>query len=175
MARRGGRARPWQKAAPVDIDVGGPLARSSDDVALARSGMAGPDAIDAGGWQLRLRAPRHTRVRAFRVALMLEAPGFPVDRDVGDRLAALGEFLRRQKARVDERARPAIDTAEAWRVYVRLLRAATSDRQTDADFEKNEDIAHALSPDAESYSARATRAAASSHRDWLAASEARHR
>src|SRR5882724_2858197 len=172
---RTGQALPWQKAAPVDIDVVGPLARSSDDLALALSVMAGPDAIDAAGWQLRLRAPRHTRLRDFRVALMLDAPGFPVDRDVRDRLAALGEFLRRQKAKVDERARPAIDTAEAWRVYVRLLRAATSDRQTDADFEKNEDIAHSLSPDDESYYARATRAAVSSHRDWLAASEARHR
>jgi amidase len=172
---RTGQALPWQKAAPVDIDVVGPLARSSDDLALALAVMAGPEAIDAAGWQLRLRAPRHTRLRDFRVALMLDAPGFPVDRDVRDRLAALGEFLRRQKAKVDERARPAIDTAEAWRVYVRLLRAATSDRQTDADFEKNEDIAGSLSPDDESYHARATRAAVSSHRDWLAASEARHR
>src|SRR5437763_12947281 len=172
---RAGQALPWQKAAPVDIDVVGPLARSSDDLALALWVMAGPDAIDAAGWHLRLRVPRHTRLRDFRVTLTLDAPGFPVDGDVRDRLAALGEFLRRQKAKVDERARPAIDTAEAWRAYVRLLRAATSDRHTDADFQNNEDIAHSLSPDDESYYARATRAAVSSHRDWLAASEARHR
>src|SRR5882672_9683326 len=172
---RTGQALPWQKAAPVDIDVVGPLARSADDLALALSVMAGPDDIEAAGWQLRLRAPRPTRLRDFRVALMLDAPGLPVDRDVRDRLAALGEFLRRQKAKVDERARPAIDIAEAWRVYVRLLRAATSDRQTDADFEKNVGIAHALSPSDESYYARATRAAVLSHRDWLTANESRHR
>src|SRR5438094_7414379 len=100
---RTGQALPWQKAAPVDIDVVGPLARSSDDLALALSVMAGPDAIDAAGWRLRLRAPKPTRLRDFRLALMLDAPGFPVDRDVRDRLAALGEFLRRQKAKVDER------------------------------------------------------------------------
>jgi amidase len=171
---RTGQALPWQTA-PVDIDVVGPLARSADDLALALSVMAGPDAIEAAGWQLRLRAPKQKRLRDFRVALMLDAPGFPVDRDVTDRLQALGDFLRRQKVKVDERARPALDTAEVWRVYVRLLRAATSDRQSDADFDKNFGIARSLAPDDESYYARAMRAAVLSHRDWLAANEARHR
>jgi amidase len=171
---RAGQALPWQKA-PVDIDVVGPLARSTDDLAIALSVMAGPDAIEAAGWQLRLRPPTHKRLRDFRVALMLDAPGFPVDRDVTDRLQALGEFLGRQKVKVDERARPAIDTAEAWDVYTRLLRSATSDRQSDADFEKNVGIARALAADDRSYYARATRGAVLSHRDWLAANEARHR
>jgi amidase len=171
---RTGQALPWQTAA-VDIDVVGPLARTAGDLALALSVMAGPDAIEAAGWQLRLRAPKQKRLRDFRVALMLDAPGFPVDRDVRDRLQALGDFLRRQKMKVDDRARPAIDTVEAWRVYTRLLRAATSDRQSDADFDKNLGIARALAPDDESYYARATRAAVLSHRDWLSANEARHR
>ena len=171
---RDGQALPWQTA-PVDIDVVGPLARSADDLAVALAIMAGPDAIEAAGWHLRLLPPRQTRLRDFKVALMLDAPGFPVDREVQDRLAALGDFLRRRKAKVDERARPAIDAAEAFRVYVRLLRAATSDRQSDADFARNVEIARALAPDDESYYARATRAAVLSHRDWLAANEARHR
>jgi len=171
---RAGQALPWQKA-PVDIDVVGPLARSADDLALALSAMAGPDPIEAAGWQLRLRPPRQKRLRDFKVALMHDAPGFPVDRDVRDRFQALADFLGRQKVKVDGRARPAIDTGEAWRVYVRLLRSATSDRQSDADFEKNLGIARALSPNDESYYARATRANVLSHRDWLAANEARHR
>jgi amidase len=172
---RTGQALPWQKAAPVDIDVVGPLARSAGDLELALSVLAGPDAVDAAGWQLRLRAPRGKRLRDFKVALMLDAPGFPTDRAVQERLQALGDFLGRQKAKVDDGARPAIDAAEAWRVYVRLLRAATSDRQTDADFEKNAALVRALSPGDESYHAQALRAAVLSHRDWLVASEARHR
>jgi amidase len=171
---RAGQALPWQRA-PVDIDVVGPLARSADDLALALSVMAGPDAIDAAGWQLRLKPARRKRLRDFRIAQMLEAPGFPVDRDVRDRLQALADFLRRQRVKVDEGARPAIDIAEAWRVYVRLLRAATSDRQSDADFDRNVAIARTLAPDDESYYARAVRASVLSHRDWLAANEARHR
>lgn len=172
---RTGQALPWQKAAPVDIDVVGPLARSADDLALALSVMAGPDRIEAAGWQLRLKSPRQKRLRDFKVALMLDAPEVAVDREVQDRLRALADFLRRQKVKVDERARPAIDTAESFAVYTRLLRSATSDRQSDADFERNAAIARALSPDDQSYHARATRAAVLSHRDWLAANETRHR
>ncbi len=171
---RDGQALPWQKAA-VDIDVVGPLARSADDLALALSVMAGPDAIEAAGWQLRLLPARQKRLSDFRVALMLDAPESPVDREVQDRLQALADFLGRQKARVDDRARPAVDAGEAFRVYTRLLRAATSDRQSDADFEKNAAIARGLSSDDESYRARATRGAVLTHRDWLAANEARHR
>src|SRR6266481_6075596 len=133
---RTGQALPWQTAA-VDIDVVGPLARSADDLALALSVMAGPDEIEAAGWQLRLTPPRQKRLRDFKVALMLEAPDIAVDREVQDRLQALADFLSRQKAKVDDRARPDIDTGEAFAVYTRLLRAATSDRQSDADFEQN--------------------------------------
>jgi amidase len=171
---RSGQALPWQTA-PVDIDVVGPLARSADDLALALSIMAGPDDVEAAGWQLRLRPPRPKRLRDFRVALMLQAPGIPVDREVQDRLQALGDFLGRRRAKVDDRARPDVDPREAFRIYVRLLRAATADRQSDADFDKNLAIARGLAPDDDSYYARAARAAVLSHRDWLAANEARHR
>ena len=171
---RTGQALPWQTAA-VDIDVVGPLARSADDLAVALSIMAGPDEIEAAGWQLRLTPPRQKRLRDFKVALMLDAPDVAVDREVQDRLRALGDCLGRQKAKVDERARPAIDPGEAFAVYTRLLRAATSDRQSDADFEQNTAIARGLAVSDQSYYARAMRAAVLSHRDWLAANETRHR
>jgi amidase len=171
---RTGQALPWQTAA-VDIDVVGPLGRSTDDLALALSVMAGPEAIETAGWQIRLTPARQKRLRDFKVALMLDAPGVAVDREVQDRLQALGDFLGRQKVRVDDRARPAIDTGEAFSVYTRLLRAATSDRQSDADFEQNVAIVRGLAVSDQSYYARATRAAVLSHRDWLAANETRHR
>jgi amidase len=174
LVPRAGQALPWQTA-PVDIDVVGPLARSTDDLEIALGVMAGPDEIEAAGWQLRLRPPRQKRLRDFKVALMLDAPGIDVDREVKQRLQALGDFLRRQKAKVDDRARPAIDAGEAFSVYTRLLRSATSDRQSDAEFETNTAIARTLAAGDESYFARATRAAVLSHRDWLAANEARHR
>src|SRR5437773_1638946 len=104
---RAGQALPWQ-GAPVDIDVVGPLARSTDDLALALSAMAGPDAIEAVGWQLRLKPPKQKRLRDFKVTLMLDAPGFPVDRQMQGRLQALADFLGRQQAKVDGSSRPGI-------------------------------------------------------------------
>ena len=171
---RTGQALPWQ-AAPVDIDVVGPMARSAEDLVLALSVLAGPDTIEAEGWQLRLRPTRQKRLRDFKVALLTSTPEVDVDREVQDRLHALADFLRRQKVKVDDRARPAIDTRESAGVFIRLLCAATSDRQSDVEFEKNLGIMRALAPGDESYFARAIRAAVLPHRDWLAANEARHR
>src|SRR5262249_49608795 len=124
---------------------------------------------------LRLPSPKPKRLRDFKVALMLDAPGAAVDGEVQERLQALGDFLGRQKTKVDDRARPAIDPGEAFAVYTRLLRAATSDRESDADFEQNTAIARGLAVSDQSYYARAMRAVVLSHRDWLAANEARHR
>src|SRR5207253_2456220 len=77
---RTGQALPWQTA-PVDIDVVGPLARSADDLELALSVMAGPEPIEARGWQLRLERPAKKRLRDFKVALMLDTPEIAVDRE----------------------------------------------------------------------------------------------
>src|SRR6185503_7606652 len=130
--------------------------------------------IDGAGWQLRLPAPRRRALREWRVAVMLDDPASRVDREVQDRLQALADFLGRRRAKVSDRARPAVDTAEAHRVYIQLLRGATSGRQTDAEFEFNRNIAAALAPDDERYFARMTRANVQPHRDWLAANEIRH-
>jgi amidase len=97
-----------------------------------------------------------------------------VDAEVQGRLQALADFLARKKAKVSDTARPAIDTAEAQRVYIFLLRAATSGRQTAEEFRRNTEIAGALSSSDDGYYARMIRANVASHRDWLAANEARH-
>jgi amidase len=168
-----GQALPG-KVAASDISVIGPMARSADDLAIALDAMAGPDEIDAAGWQLHLPAPRRRTLREYRVAVMLSDPSAEVDTEVQDRLQALAEFLGRQKARVSDRARPAIDTAEAHRVYIQLLRAATSGRQTAEEFQRNIEAARTLDPGDERYYARMVRASTMPHRDWLAANEARH-
>ena len=169
-----GQALPGRVAQP-DIAVIGPLARSADDLALGLSAMAGADEIDGAGWQLRLPAPRRKQLRDYKVAVMLTDPCSEVDREVQDRLQALADFLAKKKARVSDRARPDIDTGEADRVYVQLLRSATSGRQTDDELAKNLEIARRLARGDESYYARMMRGNTLLHRDWLAFDEARHK
>ena len=169
-----GQALPGRVAQP-DIAVIGPLARSADDLALGLSAMAGADEIDGAGWQLRLPAPRRKQLRDYKVAVMLTDPCSEVDQEVQDRLQALADFLAKKKARVSDRARPDIDTGEADRVYIQLLRSATSGRQTDDELAKNLEIARRLAPGDESYYARMMRGNTLLHRDWLAFDEARHK
>jgi amidase len=169
-----GQALPGRVAAS-DISVVGPMARSADDLDLALGVMAGPDAIDGAGWRLRLPPPRKKALRDYRVALVLDDPNSAVDREVQDRLQHLADFLGRRRVRVDDRARPDIDTTEAQRVYILLLRAATSGRQTDAEFERARQAAAGLRAEDQTYYARMTRGNTLRHRDWLALNEARHR
>ncbi|MCC6468008.1 MAG: amidase [Alphaproteobacteria bacterium] len=168
-----GQAMPGIVAAS-DISVIGPLARSADDLDLALKVMAGPDDIDGTGWKLALPAPPKTAFRQLRIAVMLDDPNAEVDREVQDRIQAVADFLARKKAKVSDTARPAIDNAELQRIYVLLLRAATSARQTDAMFQRNQEIARSLEPDDESYFARLTRGNVMQHRDWLRLNNARH-
>lgn len=168
-----GQALPG-RVAQGDISVIGPMGRSAEDLALGLSVMAGADEIDGAGWRLELPAPRRKTLRDFKVAMMLTDPVSEVDDEVQARLQALADFLAKKKAKVSYTARPVIDTAEAQRVYVFLLRAATAGRQTPEQFRQNLEIARGLRPDDESYYARMMRANTASHRDWLAANEARH-
>src|SRR5882672_4519717 len=131
-----GHALPGRVAVP-DISVIGPLARSAEDLGIALTAMAGADDIDGAGWRLTLPAPKKTALRQFKVAVMLDDPNSEIDHAVQERLQALADFLVKKKVKVSDRARPDIDTTRAQRVYVQLLRAATSGRQSDDAFRKN--------------------------------------
>jgi len=161
--------------ASSDISVIGPLARSAEDLAVALNVMAGPDEIDSAGWHLRLPRSGKRRLRDFRLAAVYSDPEAEVDEEVQGRLRAVIDFLRKSRARVSETARPRIDSREANRNYIQLLRAATCGRMTPETFARNLEEAKSLDPQDESYRAQAIRAQAMFHKDWLAFNEARHK
>ena len=168
------RGQSLGRVAAGDISVVGPFGRSAADLEIGLSIMAGPDEIDGRGWALRLPAPRKKTLREYKVGVMLTDPNSEVDREVQDRVQAVADFLAKKKAKVSDRARPAIDTTEAQRVYIQLLRAATSGRQTDEMFRQNLEIARGLRPDDDNYYARMMRANTMPHREWLRLNELRH-
>ena len=92
-----------------------------------------------------------------------------------DRVQALADFLAKKRVKVSDRARPEIDTREAHRVYIQLLRSAISGGLAPEDVARWREVAQRLGPDDESFYARLARANTLSHRDWLAANETRHR
>jgi len=158
-----------------DIAVAGPMARSAADLALSLDILAGVSGDDAAGWRLELPKPRNTELSDFKVGVMLSDPNCVQDSELTDQLQATIDTLAKAGVKVDDGAKPAIDTTESHRIYLTLLRAATTARLPRAAFEQH--LAAAAVRDAEdfSYLAMVDRAAALYHRDWIAANEARGR
>lgn len=168
-----GHALPGTVADP-DISVVGPLARSAADLALALGVIAGPDAIDGRGWKLALPKPRKAALKEFRVAVMLSHPTAEVDASVQTQIEHLARWLGKQKVKLSFTARPAFDPGEAHQVFLQLVRAATSGRQSAAQFARWDKLAKARSPKDMSYEAQAARGNTMLHKDWLAFNEQRH-
>jgi len=169
-----GQALPGVVAA-TDISAVGPMARSAGDLIMALDVMAGPDDIDGAGWQLRLQKPKKKTLRDYKVAVIYTDPEAEVDDQVQERLRAVTEFLVKNKVKVKENARPKIDSHEAYRNYLKLLRGATSGRLTSKEFQKNLEALKSIDPKDESYPAQMIRAQAMYHKEWLKLNEMRHR
>jgi amidase len=117
-----------------DLAVNGPIARSAADLKLALSLMAGADPSEAIAWKLTLPQPRANSWKELRVAVMLEDENFEVDTEVQDRIQAVADFMAKKGAKVDDKARPAIDTEMAFRIFGGLLMAGLAIRKDDEKF-----------------------------------------
>jgi amidase len=158
-----------------DISVIGPLARSARDLETALAAIAGPDPVDGRAWTVRLPVPERRSWRRWRIAVMLTSSVADVDRSVQDRIHAIADFAARKGARVSDTARPEIDVHAANRIYITLLRAATSRSHTDEQFARYAGLARRTRADDQSYPALMARGATMTHRDWLHADEERYR
>jgi amidase len=159
--------------ATADINAIGPLARSADDLETALRATAGPNAIDGAGWILALPQVSPRALHEFRVAVLLTDSTADVDESVQASLVELAGFLRKRGAKVSDRARPAFDFGEAHRVFIQLLRSATSGHQTDDQFDLLHKIGQTLPRGDSDYYAQMVRGNTLTHRDWLRANELR--
>lgn len=161
-------------AHPGDIAAIGPLARSAEDLRLALDIIAGPDEIDGAGWTLKLPKPKALALRGLRVAVMPSHSTAEVDASVSGAIERLASALAKQGAKVSDKARPDFNPDEAHKVYIALLRAATSNRQLPQHVELWERLAKERPATDMSYEAQSARANVMRHRDWLWWSNRRH-
>jgi len=168
-----GHALPGMDAGP-DIAVCGPLARSADDLVLAMEILAGPEPLDAPGWELRLPAPK-TSLADCRVALWPTDPYAPVDTEVADRVARVGDTLARLGATVSDTARPAFDVEQSCVTYLTLLNAIVGAGLGAEDRARLRAEADAADPADRSFDIVSIRGCVLSHRDWLIHNNARER
>ena len=159
---------------PGDIAAIGPRARSAEDLALALGLIAGPDDIGAAGWKLALEKPKLPSFRKLRVAVTPSHATAEVDASVSGAIERLAGALARKGAKVSDKARPGFDPDEAHRVFIALLRAATSARQLPHHVALWEELSQKRSKDDMSYEAQAARANVMRHKEWLGWSNRRH-
>jgi len=119
-----------------DINSGGPLARSIDDLRLGLGVVAGPVPEDAVGWQLHLEpgAPIDGP-GSLRVATVFEqgADLLPVAADVRSSLAGFAGRLADAGAAVDEVALP-VPLADGLRAWQQLVLPIIGSGLSDDDF-----------------------------------------
>jgi amidase len=173
VPQRGHIPGPPGTLAEIDLATVGPMGRAADDLVLGLDVLAGPDADRAVAWRLSLPPPRRLALRDFRVAAWLDDPAIPVESEVRDRLEGAVAALRAAGVTVDERARPALSLADAFRDYLRLLSPLMVAGLPPVQWEGI--VAHAdqLDPAAQGYDDKFARFATARHRDWLQANEAR--
>ena len=125
---------PRGHAAPGDLTVIGPLARSATDLEVATLAMAGPDEIQSAGYKLALESCPHRTLAGFKVAVWRNDERAPVTEETCKRIDAVAQAILDAGGSVDYDARPDIDTDGAHENYAALLAAVMTTRNSDEDF-----------------------------------------
>jgi amidase len=158
-----------------DLAVIGPLARTVDDLELALEVVAGPLPELAHAVSLRLPAPRALDLPGFRVAAWFDEPEGSIDSEMRGLLEGAADTLGKAGARIDRKARPAIDFREAVDTYVELLMPIMAFTLPDAVARRLAQAGEQVPADAPGLLAAFARAHGARHRDWLRTHERRER
>lgn len=161
-------------AAGTDISVLGPMGRSASDLAAGLDILAGPDP-DETAMTMTLPAPRFTGLKDLRVAVWAEQSGQVTDSETTATLLELAGALERQGVTVSRTARPAFDPTAAYHLYLQLLDAGWSGRETEETTAAKRRRAAALAADANSADDIMVRMVDVTHRAWLGLNETRFR
>lgn len=161
--------------APLDQSAPGLIAASARDLALGLDAVAGPGELEQVGTRLALPAARHTSLRGIRVLVLDRHPLMPTDPEVRNAVALCAARLTAAGALIRDGAAVVPDLTETTRLFVSLVGSALSLALTEQELAGLRDAcAHRRADDA-SLAALRQRAALLTHRDWLAANEARQK
>ena len=107
--------------APAELGVAGPLARSAFDLEMLFDVVLGSSDVEGPGAALQLPAARHDDLRSFRVAVWNDAEAYPLDDAYASAIEGLADDLARLGAKVNRQARPPIDPAASYDIYLQTL------------------------------------------------------
>ncbi|MGR4868607.1 amidase family protein [Variovorax sp. LARHSF232] len=101
--------------------VVGPLARSADDLDLVLAAIGGPDLPQSRAWHLVMPAPRHARLRDFRVLVLAEHPAAAASASMRAAMEGMAERLAREGATVARSSELLPDLKDIGAGYVTLV------------------------------------------------------
>jgi amidase len=102
----------------------GPLGRSAGDLRTAIAATAGPEGQAAKAYSWSLAPPRHTRLRDFRVGVVLDHPSAPVSSEIAGPLSDAVDALARAGATIVQGWPDGVDPvqeAESFGFHVKLF------------------------------------------------------
>lgn len=114
-----GHGFPGTDGLDVPLAVVGPMARNVADVSAALDIIAGPES--GSGYKLVLPDARQTRLRDYRVRVISEMPGVPIDADTRTALDGLIADLSAKGVSVSESSDGFPDLEQMMTTYVRML------------------------------------------------------
>ncbi|MFI5375142.1 MAG: amidase [Candidatus Rokuibacteriota bacterium] len=117
----------------VVMGVQGPLARSAEDLELALSVLAGPEAGEDVAWKVTLPPARRERLADFRVAVLPPIPWLPVDDQITAALQDLAGRLAKMGAVVKEIQPDGLGDHRGYHAFYRTLLSAVTGARVDAD------------------------------------------
>ncbi|HEV3226557.1 MAG TPA: amidase family protein [Acidimicrobiales bacterium] len=108
-----------------DINVFGPMARSSDDLELLLGVLAGPEPERTPAWRIELPASSITSLAGVRIGVWLDDPFCTIDAPYRDVLHTTVDRLADAGAKIEE-AHPPVDMAEQVALFNALILPAIS-------------------------------------------------
>ena len=150
----------------VEMSVAGPITRSAYDLELALDVIAAPNDLESKGKVWKLPNARRDRLQDFRVALWADTKNYPVDPGYLGAIHAFADDLRKLGAKIDDNARPAIDTDDSNETYIASLFGMWGGGLPDDAYNAYVAAAAGLDSKDKSWAARIGRAAGQSLRSW---------
>jgi amidase len=100
----------------ADVNVGGPMARSIEDLRLGLDVLVGPDDVDGVAWRLELPDDPSVQPSSLRLGVTFDDDRYPVAREVQDVLRALVTDLSDAGFDIVETPPPVAmaDAADTW-------------------------------------------------------------